>query len=199
MGRTSDARDRLIASGRDLMHERGYTAVGVAEVCARAGVQKGSFYHFFPTKQELALEVIDTFWAGACELLDELERDDLSPLARLWRFFERSHAAQVACREEHGRILGCPLGNLALEMTTQDDAVAARLRELFDAHHERFTRLLTQAVEQGELELADPRRTARSLLALVEGGVMLAKMHDDPELMRDLQQDARRLLGVPDA
>ena len=61
MGRTSDARERLVESCQALMHEKGYTAVGVGEVCSRAGVNKGSFYHFFPSKQDLALTVIDQF------------------------------------------------------------------------------------------------------------------------------------------
>ncbi|MFD6676979.1 TetR/AcrR family transcriptional regulator [Rhodococcus zopfii] len=46
MGRFSDARERLLAASGDLMHQLGYAAIGVAEICARAGVRKGSFYHF---------------------------------------------------------------------------------------------------------------------------------------------------------
>jgi TetR/AcrR family transcriptional regulator, transcriptional repressor for nem operon len=54
MGRTSEARERLIGTAGDLWHRRSYTDVGVSEICETAGVQKGSFYHFFPSKQDLA-------------------------------------------------------------------------------------------------------------------------------------------------
>jgi len=61
MGRTSTAKARLIATAMEIMYIRGYTAVGVHEICTQAGVHKGSFYHFFPSKQALVLAVIDTY------------------------------------------------------------------------------------------------------------------------------------------
>ena len=63
MGRTSNAKSRLIAMAMALMYVRGYPAVGVHEISTRAGVYKGSFYHFFPSKQALVLAVIDTYGA----------------------------------------------------------------------------------------------------------------------------------------
>ena len=62
MGRTSDARERLIASAIDLIGARSYRAVSVDDLCAHAGVNKGSFYHFFPAKRDLALAAIDLQW-----------------------------------------------------------------------------------------------------------------------------------------
>ena len=59
MGRTSDARSRLIESAFALWFRRSYADVGVSEICAAAGVQKGSFYHFFPSKTDLAVAVVD--------------------------------------------------------------------------------------------------------------------------------------------
>ena len=59
MGRTSNARSRLLETAMQLMYARGYSAVGVQEICAQAGVNKGSFYHFFPSKQALILAVIE--------------------------------------------------------------------------------------------------------------------------------------------
>ena len=65
MGRTSNARERLIESASELWHSRSYADVGVNEICEHAGVRKGSFYHFFASKQDLALAVIDSFWSRA--------------------------------------------------------------------------------------------------------------------------------------
>ena len=58
MGRTSDARERLIESARELIYARGYNSVGVEEICQHAGVNKGSFYHFYASKRDLVLDVI---------------------------------------------------------------------------------------------------------------------------------------------
>jgi TetR/AcrR family transcriptional repressor of nem operon len=57
MGRKNDARDKILTTARGLIERRGYSAPGVAEICAAAGVPKGSFYHFFESKQVLALTV----------------------------------------------------------------------------------------------------------------------------------------------
>ena len=75
MGRTSDARERLIEAAGDLWHRRSYTDVGVGEICAEAGVQKGSFYHFFPSKQDLALAVIDDRWEHGDRATDQRPDD----------------------------------------------------------------------------------------------------------------------------
>ena len=59
MGRTSDARERLIHSAIELVHARSYADVGVNELCEHAGVKKGSFYHFFPSKRDLIVAALD--------------------------------------------------------------------------------------------------------------------------------------------
>lgn len=64
MGRTSDAREKIITAAQSLIELRGYSALGVAEICKSAGVPKGSFYYFFESKEALALTVLDEHWAA---------------------------------------------------------------------------------------------------------------------------------------
>ena len=64
MGRTSDAKEKILTAAHSLMEMRGYSALGVAEICRTAGVPKGSFYYFFVSKEALALAVIDEHWAA---------------------------------------------------------------------------------------------------------------------------------------
>ena len=61
MGRTSDAREKILSAAQSLIELRGYSALGVAEICKAADVPKGSFYYFFESKEALALAVIDVF------------------------------------------------------------------------------------------------------------------------------------------
>ena len=67
MGRKSDAKERLIQAAMDLFYTRSYADVGVQELCKAAGVKKGSFYHFFETKQDLVLAALDRWWEFAQE------------------------------------------------------------------------------------------------------------------------------------
>jgi len=178
------------------MHEKGYTAVGVGEVCSRAGVNKGSFYYFFPSKQELALAVIDEFGAASGDQLSRVLETDAPPLERLERFFEESYEAHRDSREACGKLLGCPIGNLALEMGSQDAVLRDRLRAVLDGQIDRFAAVLQQAIERGDVPPQDARGTAASLLALVEGTLLLAKASDDVEVLRDLGERAFRLIGA---
>ena len=82
MGRTSDARERLIEEASRLFHQRSYEGVGVQELCDAAEIHKGSFYHFFKSKDELAAAVIDAYWVAIRdELLTPALARDLTPLA----------------------------------------------------------------------------------------------------------------------
>ena len=99
MGRQSDARDRLVRSAGELWHQRSYADVGVSEICEHAEVQKGSFYHFFSSKRELALAVIDEAWhqRGVCEMAPLLT-GSLPPLPDPSWFERLTRTTDVAAR-----------------------------------------------------------------------------------------------------
>ena len=196
MGRPSDARERLVDSGSELMHERGYTAVGVKEICSAAGVKKGSFYHFFPSKVELALAVIDRLSSSGRAALVELAEGAEPPLDRLAAYLDGLCQGQVALRESCGKVLGCPIGNLGLEMSTQEPRLRERLHREFDRTVEGLESVLREAVERGGLSLRVTKQAARSVLALIEGTVMLAKMKDDPAVLAGLRRDVLALIGA---
>ena len=138
-----DTRQRIVASARDLIYSRSYTDVGVAEICERASVKKGSFYHFFASKQELSLAVIDDMRVLMEDriLIPAFARD-LPPLQRLQRFIENLYAFQCDTARAVGRLLGCPFGNLALEMATSDDSIRRKLVGVFASIQARFEHLL---------------------------------------------------------
>src|ERR671919_3168620 len=89
MGRTSDARERLVAAAVELFYARGYQGVGIDDLCERAGVRKGSFYYFFPSKRDLVLAALDQRWKLAKEyMVAPILSGDAPPLERIRRFFE---------------------------------------------------------------------------------------------------------------
>src|SRR5918912_2787057 len=82
MRRLNDARARLIASAIELIYARSYGAVSVDDLCAHAGVHKGSFYHFFPSKRDLLLAALDAQWEQAKQtMLEPAFAPDVPP----WR------------------------------------------------------------------------------------------------------------------
>lgn len=195
MARTTDTRDRLIEAAIDLIYGRSFSAVGVQEICAQANVQKGSFYHFFRSKRDLAIAAIDELWSRLREqVFDPAFAEDIPPLQRIERFFERSADFQRSQAKAAGHVLGCPLGNLALEMSTQDDELREHLERLFVAAEQRIERALNAARADGSAPDIDPPGAARAVFAYMEGALLMAKTRNDPETVRSLGRSVLALV-----
>ncbi|MFE7553687.1 TetR/AcrR family transcriptional regulator [Streptomyces gardneri] len=204
MGRTSDARERILTAAKTLMLSRGYSALGVAEICKAAGVPKGSFYYFFASKEELALAVIDEHWTGQrAEWTRALDGEgheggdgDAPALQGLRRLYEFTAAELRAGQRSCGAVTGCLLGNLALEMSTGTAAVRERLREIFDEQVALVEETVAEAIGRGEVTVADAHEAARALVAQLEGQVLFAKLYDDVGRVDVLWPNSLALLGA---
>lgn len=182
-----DTRTRILATARELFHDRSYADVGVKEICDTAKVQKGSFYYFFPSKRDLALAVIDNMaedWAQG--FVAEAFDADLPPLERLDYMVDAAYYWQNAARDIEGRVRGCLFGNLALEVSTREEVLRAKLMAVFNKTKERFRDTLEDAVAAGAMAPLDTENTAAAMLAYLEGVILLAKTQNDPEVIRVL-------------
>src|SRR5271155_4025520 len=109
MGRTSDARERLMDAAYKLIWEHSYGAVTIDAICERAAVKKGSFYYFFDSKSDLAVAAIDAWWVERKAIIDEAFRPEVAPLERLRGYLDFISQRQVTAYEATGQVLGCPL------------------------------------------------------------------------------------------
>ena len=165
MGRTSDARERLVAAATELFSERAYSSVGVAEIAARAGVQKGSFYYFFPSKEALALAVIDTHWDWQRGEWTTILQGDGTALEQLRAIFDATSELQTSALRNAGAVTGCLFGNLALEVSSISAPMQKRLQEIFDEQVAMIGDRLETATAAGEIEVGDVRATAKAIVA----------------------------------
>lgn len=196
MTRQSETYQRILEAARDLIYARSYAEVGVKAICEKAEVKKGSFYHFFPSKQELTLAVIDNFYA---ELRDNVVQEAFDPALppgeRLERLFALTVARQEEIHRQTGHVLGCPFGNLASEMATSDETVRCRIEGLFTRFQGLFRDTLQEALERGELDevAVDIEATAEAMLAYFEGVMLMAKARNDPGVLRQLLPGTARI------
>lgn len=182
MNPETDTRSRILATAREMFHSRSYADVGIQEICAGAKVQKGSFYHFFPSKQDLAMAVIDDMaddWAHG--FVAEAFDQNLPPLERLDYMIDAAYYWQKAAKDIEGRMPGCLFGNLALEMSTRDEVMRAKLNAVFDKAMDKFRLALDEAVAAGALAAMDTEATATAMLAYLEGIILLAKARNEPD------------------
>src|SRR5882757_3141217 len=83
MTRTTDTRERLLSAALDLIWSGSYGTVGVEEICARADVRKGTFYHFFPSKADLVVAAYEAHWQEVKPSYDAIFSTAVPPLERL--------------------------------------------------------------------------------------------------------------------
>lgn len=194
MGRTSDAREKILGAAQSLIELRGYSALGVAEICRAADVPKGSFYYFFESKEALALAVIDEHWADQERAWRRILTGESEPLQRLRQLFEATEAAQRAGQRSCGTVSGCLFGNLTLEMSNHTEAVRKRLQEIFEAQVDLVEPVIAEALARAEVTVSGPREAARSVVAQLEGQVLFAKLYNNPRLLEPLWPNCLALL-----
>jgi TetR/AcrR family transcriptional repressor of nem operon len=197
MGRTSDAREKILKAAQSLIELRGYSALGVAEICKAADVPKGSFYYFFESKETLALAVLDEQWrAQRADWERVLGGGDAEPLERLRQLFEETEAGLRAGQQSCGTVLGCMFGNLTLELSNQTATIRERLREIFEAQVEMVARVVADAQSRGEVTVADTNEAAQALVAQLEGQVLFAKLYNTTQRLDTLWANSLGLLGA---
>jgi TetR/AcrR family transcriptional repressor of nem operon len=196
MGRTSDAREKILTAAESLITLQGYSALGVAEICKAAGVPKGSFYYFFESKEALALAVLDEHWARQRLDWSRLLGSEAEPFKRLRQLFEATQADQLAGQRGCGTVSGCLFGNLTLEMSNQTEAIRERLQQIFTEQVDMVAAVITEARERGQVAIPDAREAARSIVAQLEGQVLFAKLYNDTRHLDALWASCLALLGT---
>jgi TetR/AcrR family transcriptional repressor of nem operon len=200
MGRTSDGRERLLEAASSLLRERSYASIGVAQICAAAGVQKGSFYYYFESKQALALAVIDEHWVEQRREWTRVLETGAPLVSQLRELFALTTQFQIASASGTGSVSGCLFGNLALEMSGQDDQIRERIQQIFEEQIALVASAIQAAVASGEISpVADERHVAKSIVAQIEGLVLFAKLLNEPAELDPLLANSMSLLGIPAA
>lgn len=176
--RLADARERLLREGVAVLTERGLSAVGLDEVLATVGVPKGSFYHYFGSKGEFGLALVDAYAGYFARKLDRWFLDEsLSPLARLRAFVADVRTGMA--RFDYRR--GCLVGNLGQEIGALPGPFRARLAAVFADWEARTARCLEAARRAGEIAPeADCARLAAFFWIGWEGAVLRAKLERGP-------------------
>jgi len=196
MGRTSDARERLIAAVGELFCESGYHGTTIDAICQRAGVKKGTFYHFFTSKEELAIAALEVDRAARRQLLDGIFSPIRPPLARMFAYCEHVYSRQKQLRKEHGHVPGCRLFTLGAEICMQEAKLRERVNAMLADYTAYFTSAVRDAVTARELPAIDAAAKARCIFSLIQGAITQARIADDPELLKELPSQVCAVLGL---
>jgi TetR/AcrR family transcriptional regulator, transcriptional repressor for nem operon len=168
-----NTRDHLLQVGLRQIHSMGYAATGVKEILDEAAVPKGSFYHYFPSKEAFAKEVLELYARGESERAAKILGDGkAAPLKRLRRYFDEL----IVIYGPSANISGCLIGNLSLEMADHSDSIQSVLHQSFANWQTAIAAILQEAIDRGDLaKSTKPQELASFLLNSYEGAILRSK------------------------
>jgi len=185
---------RLLEAAQKLMLRSGFTATTVDEICTDAGLTKGSFFHYFKTKEDLGREVLGHYWASTQARVQSAPFVEIGePLARLHGYLDLF----VALAREPMIEKSCLFGNFSQEVAATHPVLRetcaegfARWRDQIASDLEEARRVHTPSVDFDSASLAD------HFIAIYEGSLILAKARQDPRVIEEGVEHFRRYLDV---
>lgn len=175
-------RAEIVKIGGELMIRGGFAKTGIEAVLKKARVPKGSFYYYFPSKEDFGLAVIDDVAEQMFGPLEACMSDaSVRPLARIRNYLEAGLAAVdgKCCKQ------GCLLGDLGQELAHQNEKFRHRLEEVFSRWKACLAGCLAEARKRKELSAkADPEKLAGFILSGWEGAILRSKVARSVEPMK---------------
>lgn len=196
MPRVSDAEDRLTQAALSLIWTSGYGATSVDDICKKAGVKKGSFYHFFKSKAHLEVAALEAHWQRNKQRWNDLFSPTVPPLQRFEDYFAYVQKRQGQLKEEHGAVLGCPMCSVGSEVSTQEADIRAKAQEILDRYVKYFESAIRDAHAAELIDAPDAQAKARMLFAYVQGLLTQARICNSLEPLKELRPGGFRLLGL---
>ena len=198
-----DKRDLILAKGAAVMTRRGYHGTGVQEIVQAAGIPKGSFYHYFASKERFGEALLMRYTATYLEQLDRLLRADGTPararLMRYWSHWNVSQCDSAAADCSSGEGTGkCLIVKLSAEVADISEAMRLALRDGTEQVVQRIADCIDEGRADGSLPTAlPPHDTALTLYQLWLGASLLAKLRRDGSAFDHALRSTERLLGAP--
>lgn len=189
-----NTRAAILATGQDIMSRKGFSAVGLAEILAEAGVPKGSFYHYFGSKDAFGEAMLATYFDDYLAGMDELfAKPGLTAAERLMIYFANWRESQGAF-DCQGRCLAVKLG---AEVSDLSEPMRLALRSGTGGIISRLQSLIEAGVADASLRvIGPPADIAASLYHQWLGASVMVKIvrtHDPFEIAL---QSTRRMLGI---
>jgi len=173
MARTN-TREEIIRKGAELIHAQGFNATGLQQILQTAGIPKGSFYFYFKSKEDFGLEIIDYFNAIISGIFARYLNDKkIPPLKRLEKLLD----FYAAAFQKSGYSLGCPIGNLSLELADTNERLRVHLVSVIETLISQIELCLKDAKRDKSISASlNTADTARFIFHGFEGAILHMKV-----------------------
>jgi len=191
--RHDNTRQHIIDIGYGIIAGKGFSSVGLNEILKTAGVPKGSFYHYFESKEQYGQALLEDYFANYLVGIDELlQAEAASGHERLMRYWQRwlDKQCAAACSDQK-----CLVVKLSAEVADLSDAMRITLRDGTDQIVARIAALIEAGVADGSLPPLAPLATAQMLYQLWLGASLLGKLHRNSEALDNAMQFTQTLFS----
>lgn len=187
MARDPNRRQTIISGATQLFLLHGYDAVTIDEICAFTHSAKGSFYHVFSSKEDLAVQLIDEVWHETQVRMTETFSKEKTPLTRikdeLIHTYSRSHILEGRSKQ----FTGCPIGTLSVTLAGKSEKIRKRINFAMNHMRHFYVKAFTQALESGDLHSdLDAKQLADLLLATIQGIGIVSRCYNSPIKIRKM-------------
>ncbi|SOB77494.1 transcriptional regulator, TetR family [Marinobacter sp. LV10R510-11A] len=191
MNRHQDTCQHLLNTGREILAERGFSSVGLSNILQQAGVPKGSFYHYFKSKESFGEAVLEDYFVSYMENLEARFSDDTQPaldrLMSYWQHWQQQYCGPAGLKD-------CLVVKLSAEVADLSEAMRLTLRDGTDRIIDSIILCVEAAIAEGALRDQNARQLATSLYQLWLGASLLTKLHRDDQHMMHAMAFTRELI-----
>ena len=191
MNRHQDTCQHLLNTGREVLAERGFSSVGLSNILQQAGVPKGSFYHYFKSKESFGEAVLEDYFVSYMENLEARFSDETQPaldrLMSYWQHWQQQYCGPAGLKD-------CLVVKLSAEVADLSEAMRLTLRDGTDRIIDSIVLCVEAAIAEGSLPDQSARQLATSLYQLWLGASLLTKLHRDDQHMMHAMAFTRELI-----
>lgn len=192
-------RQKLIDTATDLIWTASYTSVSVDDICKASDVKKGSFYHYFPSKQDLAIAVMEEYYEQFIKPdMNRIFAANLPIEEKISAFADSIVEEQQDTLTRYGRVCGCPLAALGSEMIGQEEqGIINKVEEMFDRCKAYMRGVVEEACALQLIAPCDTDEKTEEIHDFITGLMIMARIHNSVDgLERDLKPGMFRILGL---
>lgn len=172
----SPTKDRLLDAAQALMLAKGFTATTVDKICEKAKLTKGSFFHYFESKEELGRKLLERFCAANARKMQGCCGTERDPLKRVYHYID----GLIELAHDPVMARGCLLGTFAQELSDTHPRIRQVCDKAFGAWASQFGDELARAkATYAPRATFDPQSVAEHLIAVLEGSLIVGKARQD--------------------
>jgi TetR/AcrR family transcriptional regulator, transcriptional repressor for nem operon len=185
-------RDRIIKTSLHLFYTNGFHAVGTNQICAEAKVNKSTLYHIFPSKVDMVLAALEIYANDIAQQFRQIAQSSGTATQKIEQIFELPFRVNQNLHQQFGHVRGCFVGNISLELSGQEERVRIYLAQVFETWAEAIEPIMQEVAGGQEI---DTVQVARSMIAYLEGAILMAKTSNNPQFIQDFAKSAAKLVG----